>query len=52
MNKGRTAEFCKIAANVVNPYGSGETSEGIVKEIKNYLNGDKKISKKFYDLHM
>ena len=52
MKKGRSAQFCKIAANVVNPYGSGETSKGIVKEIKNYLNGDKKISKKFYDLHM
>ena len=50
--KARTSEFCEIAANAVNPYGAGETSAGIIKEIKNYLNGEKKISKKFYDVRI
>lgn len=50
INVGLTKEFKETAAKTVNPYGAGNTSEGIVKEIKNYLSEERKISKKFYDI--
>jgi GDP/UDP-N,N'-diacetylbacillosamine 2-epimerase (hydrolysing) len=46
----RTEEFKNIAREAVNPYGNGNTSEMIVKEIKNYLKKNCGIKKHFYDL--
>lgn len=50
MKKAMSKEFKKKAMKTKNPYGSGKTSEGIVKEIKKYLNGSKDMKKKFYDI--
>lgn len=45
------SEQCKKqAAQTVNPYGSGNTSEGIVKEIKHFLSKEKDLNKTFYDI--
>ena len=50
VKRARTEEFKHRAKTAVNPYGSGDTSEGIVREIKRFLKSDKNLMKKFYDL--
>lgn len=50
IKKARTAEFKQLSSNVVNPYGDGNTSEMIVKEIKNYFMQSKGIIKHFYNI--
>jgi GDP/UDP-N,N'-diacetylbacillosamine 2-epimerase (hydrolysing) len=52
IRKARTKEFRNIARNAINPYGDGETSEMIVKEIKRYFINDNGIIKHFYDLQL
>lgn len=43
--------FRKKAAHAVNPYGGGDTTEEIVKVIKNkFANGGFELKKKFYDV--
>ncbi|EHI61346.1 UDP-N-acetylglucosamine 2-epimerase [Hungatella hathewayi] len=46
----RTSEFQRKAHNTINPYGNGNTSEMIVKEIKTYLTQNSGIKKRFYDI--
>lgn len=50
INLGLTKQFKDIAAKANNPYGAGNTSEGIIKEIKNYLLKETQLSKTFYDI--
>lgn len=45
-------EFQMRAKSAENPYGNGETSAGIVKEIKQFLSENKTVSKSFYDLNI
>lgn len=49
VNKARTKEFRDLSKAAVNPYGDGNTSEMIIKEIKNYLNRKDRVPKRFYD---
>lgn len=48
----RTLDFTAKAKNAINPYGNGNTSDGIVKEIKKYLSENHSSKKKFYDLNL
>lgn len=50
MKTALTKEFKKIAAETTNPYGAGDTSEGIVRQIKKFLSTDYTCSKTFYDV--
>lgn len=53
MDKMETAlskDFKTLARQTKNPYGSGKTSEGIIKEIKNFLQNGESVVKIFYDL--
>lgn len=53
MNKAMTPEFKAITANVQNPFGDGNTSEKIMRKIKEFLSLDNKdIKKVFYDLEV
>lgn len=45
-------DFKTLARQTKNPYGSGNTSEGIIKEIKNFLQNGESVVKIFYDLKM
>ena len=46
----RSEQGKERAKKAVNPYGKGDTSAGIVKEIKNYLKTQGNTRKKFYDI--
>lgn len=48
--KARSREFKEIVKNIKNPYGMGETSTLIVKEIKRFLNSENNKIKHFYDM--
>jgi GDP/UDP-N,N'-diacetylbacillosamine 2-epimerase (hydrolysing) len=44
-------EFREIAKNTVNPYGDGNTSDKIIKVLKEFVLGNKiNLKKKFYDI--
>ncbi len=46
-----SAEFKKIAANAIHPYGDGETAKNIVDTIKSFFKLKKiHLKKKFYDI--
>ena len=45
-------DFKTLARQTKNPYGSGNTSEGIIREIKNFLQSGESIAKTFYDLNV
>ena len=47
--QARTKMFKEVSRNVINPYGNGNTSEMIIKEIKEYFRNNKGVSKHFYD---
>lgn len=49
IEKARTDEFKRRSKKAINPYGDGNTSTLIVKEIKKYLNEGHAAPKKFYD---
>lgn len=50
INVALTPEHKEIAQNTENPYGSGNTSQMVVAEIKKFLKNHSGIQKKFYDL--
>jgi GDP/UDP-N,N'-diacetylbacillosamine 2-epimerase (hydrolysing) len=51
IEKSQTEEFQNQAINTVNPYGEGNTSEGIIVTIKEFLYNSKIcLKKKFYDI--
>lgn len=50
IKKAFSDEFADKARHTVNPYGDGETSTGVVNEIKRYLDNDHPVVKKFYDI--
>lgn len=50
METAMTEDFKEKAKNAKNPYGLGNTSEGIIKEIKAYLSEPRNAEKKFYDI--
>ena len=50
VNKARSLEFKLIAEKTINPYGAGETSSLIIREIKKFLMQGN-IMKHFYDMH-
>ena len=51
LNKVLNGEFNKILSQIKSPYGIGETSENIVKIIKEFLYNEKiDLKKKFYDI--
>lgn len=50
MKRAMNPEFLSSLKNMKNPYGNGETSDGIIKEMKNYLSGGGNPGKHFYDL--
>lgn len=45
-----TPEFKRRASETINPYGAGMTSDGIVREVKKFLKGNRQIVKRFYDV--
>lgn len=45
-----STEFKDLSKQTENPYGNGNTSEGIVKEIKKFLQSEESVVKIFYDL--
>lgn len=51
LNKVLNGDFNKILSQIKSPYGIGETSENIVKIIKEFLYSEKiDLKKKFYDI--
>lgn len=51
LNKVLNGDFNKILSQIKSPYGIGETSENIVKIIKEFLYNEKiDLKKKFYDI--
>ena len=51
LNKILNGDFNKILSQIKSPYGIGETSENIVKIIKEFLYSEKiDLKKKFYDI--
>lgn len=51
INLSLTEEFKNQAMNTKNPYGSGNTSDGIIEVIKSFLYENKiDLKKKFYDI--
>ncbi len=51
MKRALTAEFRVVAANVVNPFGDGQTSQRIFDVIKHFIKENScAIRKEFYDL--
>lgn len=53
INKAMSPEFKAITASVQNPFGDGNTSEKIMRKIKEFLSFDNKsIKKEFYDLEV
>ena len=51
MKQALSPEFCAVAANAVNPFGDGHTSQQIFHVIKNFLtDNSRNIKKEFYDL--
>ena len=53
INKAMSSEFKAITASVQNPFGDGNTSEKIMRKIKEFLSSDNKnIKKEFYDLEV
>ena len=51
LNKILNGDFNKILSQIKSPYGIGETSENIVKIIKEFLYNEKiDLKKKFYDI--
>jgi GDP/UDP-N,N'-diacetylbacillosamine 2-epimerase (hydrolysing) len=51
LNKVLNGDFNKILSQIKSPYGIGETSENIVKVIKEFLYNEKiDLKKKFYDI--
>ena len=53
INLANSPAFREKAANVVNPYGSGDTTEKIVEVIKDkFANGGFELKKKFYDVEI
>ncbi len=51
INKALSAEFRQSIQDAVNPYGDGNTSDKIVKTVKEFLLDNKiDIKKKFYDI--
>lgn len=50
IKRGFTSEFKEKARNTINPYSKGNTSDMIVKEIKQFLKKNSGIKKSFYDL--
>ena len=43
-------QFVKKAKKTANPYGGGDTSDKVIKVVKEYIYGDKiNLKKKFYD---
>lgn len=49
--KARSEQFIQLAKKAKNPYGNGNTSEQIVREIKRFLSSGKGAQKKFYDIN-
>lgn len=51
INLSLTKEFINQARNTINPYGSGSTSDSIIRVIKDFLYNNKiNLKKKFYDI--
>lgn len=50
MNKGLSKEFKENIKDAINPYGDGNTSDKIMKEIKKTLSEPISLKKKFFDL--
>lgn len=50
INKALSNSFKEKIKDIINPYGSGNTSESIIEEIKNILNKEIDLKKKFYDI--
>ena len=50
IKKGLSKSFIEEIKYEKNPYGDGDVSGKILKEIKKYLNNKKKIEKSFYDI--
>ncbi len=50
MERAMTEEFKEKVKRTENPYGSGNTSEEILKEIKQYLSKPRDVKKKFFDI--
>lgn len=50
MRKAQTEEMRNICSKKQNPYGSGNTSEKIVKFLLEYLEKDIDLKKRFYDI--
>jgi GDP/UDP-N,N'-diacetylbacillosamine 2-epimerase (hydrolysing) len=50
IRKALSPSFQKLAQQTINPYGFGNTSEEIVREIKRFLDGEHQITKQFYDV--
>lgn len=51
LNKVLNGDFNKVLSQIKSPYGIGETSENIVKIIKEFLYNEKiNLKKKFYDI--
>lgn len=50
IEQARSIEGVQRARTSENPYGRGTTSDGILKEIKHYLNYKPDVQKKFYDV--
>lgn len=49
IEKAKSSDFRTIASNAKNPYGDGNTSEMIVKEIKEFFEKQNERIKHFYD---
>lgn len=49
--KAKSEQFIQLAKKAKNPYGNGNTSEQIVREIKIFLSSGKGAQKKFYDIN-
>ncbi len=52
IEKGLSKEFLKEIYQIESPYGNGDVSQKIVKIIKEYLDNDIDLKKKFYDLNI
>ena len=50
INKANAKSFQQEAKNAENPYGKGNTSINIIREIKRFLDNGGTVVKKFYDL--
>lgn len=50
IQKASSAEFRKLAAERINPYGDGNTSSKIADKVDELMNGDLNIRKSFYDM--